>query len=126
MRTMTKAERFFWLNAGFSYNPKTQTKAQGRRECAEALAQAEAYARNLGFEFEWEHDSEPWDAGDTDYVPTEVLNCRIPDPENSRYSLASLCGIADPDANYRRVIEAELASEALAQYDREVELLDAH
>ena len=126
MTTMTSAERFFWKHAGFCYDPKTETKAQGKRRCAESLAQAEQYANNLNFEFEWEFDDMPWDPGDTDYVPTEVLCCRIIDPKNPRYSLASLCGIADPDENYRRVIEAELASEALVQYDREVEILDAH
>ena len=56
----------------------------------------------------------------------EVLCCRIPDPDTPRYSLASLSGITDPDRSYRRVIEAELASEAITALDREIETLDAH
>ena len=56
----------------------------------------------------------------------EVLCCRIIDPGNPRRSLASLCGITDPDRNYGRVIEAELAAEAIADLDREIETLDAH
>jgi hypothetical protein len=40
-----------------------------------------------------------------------VLCCVLKDGDGN--VLASLCGITDPDSNYRRVVEAELASEAL-------------
>jgi len=31
---------FFLKHAGYSYNPQTETKEQGRRRCAKALVQA--------------------------------------------------------------------------------------
>jgi hypothetical protein len=38
MKAMTTDQRFFWKHSGYSYDPKTETRAQGRRRCAEALA----------------------------------------------------------------------------------------
>lgn len=78
------------------------------------LAKAEQWAEQQGVTFHWQGDDEPWDPGDTDYTPTEVLGCiaRSADGE----VLASLWGIADPDRNYGRVIEAELASEAFSDW----------
>jgi hypothetical protein len=128
-KQLTPDQFFFYQNAGFSWTTKKETREQGRIRCAVELAQAEQYARNLGWEFEWEFDECPdlsWMSDEEREQEHEVLCCRIPDPENTRYSLASLCGITDPDSNYRRVIEAELASEAIAELDREIETLDAH
>jgi hypothetical protein len=126
-KQLTPDQFFFYQNAGYSYDTKTETAEQGRIRCAMELAQAEQYARNLGWEFEWEWDPDlSWMTDEEREHDHEVLCCRIPDPENSRYSLASLCGITDPDSSYRRVIEAELASEALAEYDHDTETLGAH
>ena len=86
-------------------------------------------AQRLGYEFEWEFDECPdlsWMSDDERQQGHEVLCCRVVDPGNPRYSVASLCGITDPDRNYRRVIEAELAVEAIAELDREIEILDVH
>ena len=85
--------------------------------------------QRLGYVFEREFDEGPdlsWMSDEEREHDHEVLCCRIPDPENTRHSLASLCGITDPDSRYRRVIEAELAAEAVAGLDREIETLDAH
>lgn len=126
---LTPAERFFYEHAGYSYKPKAETREQGRIRCAIALAKAEIEASNVGLTFVWDWDECPdlsWMSEEELAQEHEVLCCRIPDPENTRYSLASLCGIVDADANYRRVIEAELASEAMHEYDREIETLDAH
>jgi len=127
--SLTAAERFFYDHAGYSYGPN-ETAQQGRIRCAQALAKAEQVAVNLGWEYEWEWNQDAdlsWMTEEERQQEHEVLWCRIPDPENSRYSLASLfCGITDPDAKYRRVIEAELASEVLVECDREAEVLDAH
>jgi hypothetical protein len=127
-KSLTPDQLFFYENAGYSYK-EPETAEQGRIRCAIELAQAEEYARGLGWEFEWEHDQSPdlsFMSDEERSQEHEVLCCRIPDPSNPKYSLASLCGIVDADRNYRRVIEAELASEALADYDREIEILDAH
>src|SRR5262245_2759984 len=110
-RTMTPAERFFWKHAGYSYGP-TQTRAEGRRECARELAGAEAWAERMGITFEWIPDNQEWDL-DAEEQPREVLGCVV------RYSTGtigpSLWGIGDPSRNYGRVIEAELALEALEE-----------
>lgn len=106
-----KAFKFFRANCGYSVPP-------GRAACALALARAERDARAEGIEFRWEYD--PDGASDwrsdlrrdyTDYTPEYVEECRAVSERGK--TLASLCGIADADDNYRRVVEAELASEAL-------------
>jgi hypothetical protein len=128
-KALTPAQLFFYEHAGYSYDPKTETAEQGRIRCAVELADAEATGQRLGYTFEWDWDECPdlsWMSDEERKEEHEVLCCRIPDPENTRYSLASLCGITDPDSNYRRVIEAELAQEAIAELDREIETLDAH
>ena len=115
MRRMTKEERFFYDHAGFSYDPKTETRAQGKRRCAESLARAEDWREQEEADgtltIEWLADDLPWD-GDGDYVPNEVLGCVITIGDET----VSLWGIADPDASYRRVIEAELANEAMTGF----------
>jgi hypothetical protein len=106
-KTMTPAERFFWTHAGYSYG-QGETKASGRRRSAEEMAKAEQDAERMGWTASWEWDDMPWD-GDVP-APHEVLGCVL---KNDRGEvLASLWGIGDPDKNYRRVIEAELALEA--------------
>ena len=127
-KQLTPDQFFFYQHAGYSYDPKTETAEQGRLRCAKELAEAEAIGQRLGYVYEWEFDECPdlsWMSDEEREQEHEVLCCRIVDPENTRYSLASLCGITDPDHN-RRVIEAELASEAIAELDREIETLDAH
>ena len=120
---------FFYQNAGYSYDAKTETAEQGRIRCAKDLAEAETVAQRLCYVFEWGFDECPdlsWMSDEEREQEHEVLCCRIVDPENPRYSLASLCGITDPDSRYRRLIEAELAAEAIADLDHEMETLDVH
>jgi hypothetical protein len=128
VQSLTQDQRFFYEHAGYSYKaPETAT--QGRIRCAIELAQAEEYALNLNWEFEWDWDECPdlsWMSEEEQNEDHEVLCARIVNPDDRRHSLASVCGITDPDSNYRRVIEAQLASEALADYDKETETLDAH
>jgi hypothetical protein len=128
-KQLTTDQFFFYQNAGYSYDSKTETPEQGRLRCARELAEAEAIAQRLEYVYEWEFDECPdlsWMSDEEREQEREVLCCRIVDPENTRYSLASLCGITDADRNYGRVIEAELAAEAIANLDREIETLDAH
>ena len=128
-KQLTIDQFFFYQHAGYSHNPETETAEQGRLRCAVELAEAETIAERLGYSFEWEWDSDPdlsWMSDEEREQDHEVLCCRIPDPDTPRYSLASLSGITDPDRSYRRVIEAELASEAITALDREIETLDAH
>jgi hypothetical protein len=128
-KRLTVGQFFFYRNAGYSYDSKTETPEQGRLRCAKELADAETIGQRLGYVLEWDFDECPdlsWMSDEEREHDHEVLCCRIPDPENTRHSLASLYGITDPDSRYRRVIEAELAAEAIADLDREIETLDAH
>jgi len=128
-KQLTVDQFFFYQNAGYSHDPMTEAPERGRLRCAKELADAETIGQRLDYVFEWEFDECPdlsWMSDEEREQDHEVLCCRIPDPENARHSLASLCGITDPDSRYRRVIEAELAAEAIADLDREIETLDAH
>ena len=123
---LISAYRFFREHAGYRVGHSAET--------AMALARAELRARDLSLIFMWEDESEPWD-GDVPLAPTDLLEwaaCYEP-KEGRDYSrgyfdrkdcgriLASLgmvatTGYSDP---YRRVVEAELASEALDTLDAE-------
>jgi hypothetical protein len=109
------AEEFFYRNAGSSYTPGKETEEQGKRRGAKKLAKAEREAAKRGWTVEWEHDPEPWD-GDDDDQPSEVLNAVLRD-KNGKV-LASLGAIGDPSRSYGRVVEAELALEALGSKGR--------
>lgn len=107
-----KAIAFFYKHAGYSHDPKKETRAQGRRRGAKALARAEAEASARGWRVEWEGDPEAYEMGDAETEePREVLGAVLRD-ENG-HVLGSLWGIGDPTREYRRVVEAELALEAL-------------
>ena len=106
------AAQFFYKHAGWGYTPGKETKAQGQRRGAKLLAEAEAEAARRGWRVKWEDDQLPYEIGDAETeMPSEVLTAVLYD-ENGNV-LASLGGIADPDRNYGRVVEAELALEAL-------------
>ena len=99
-----------------------------------ALARAEERAQKLGFTFVWEDEQEDWD-GDVPLEPTDLLEwcacyqrqeiCQhsdsgMCDRKECAEMLASLSmfattGYSDP---YRRVVEAELALEALEVLDK--------
>lgn len=109
----SKAVAFFRKHAGYAVRPgesKTRAKTRG----AQALARAEAEAEARGWTVDWEHDPEEWQ-GDVER-PFEVLTAVLRDADGQ--VLASLGGIGmtgnrKTDRDYGRVIEAELADEAL-------------
>ena|SRR5215831_17223718 len=117
---MNGTVKFFFDHAGYSYDPKTETKRQGRLRCAKAMANAERLAQSYGLQFNWEDD---WLVGDHTKEfdtykenPQTCESCVCVDIEGN--VLASLGCIDDADSNYRRVIEAELALEAIPQYQQ--------
>ena len=128
--TLREAIRFFAEHAGYFTPP-------GRMACAKKLALAEERAKDLGLHFAWEEEQDEWD-GDCPLASTDLLEwcaCYDRAPSDDRWRnisgapkarcLASLCMIAttgyrDP---YRRVVEAELASEALATLDAELDAI---
>lgn len=116
MTTKRTPFAFFLTHAGYSYNPQTETPMQGRRRCARALAWAEMRARDVGASFEWsidpDVDSSEWSDEEPPYAQWQCIA-----RDASGVVFASLHGIdfgrgkepwGDP---YRRVVEAELASE---------------
>lgn len=118
---MTPAERFFYEQAGYAYDPKTETPEQGRLNGARELARAERYAKDAGWHAEWTHDP-TWNGetlcshvGAEKCTPREVLDCVLYDARG--VTIASLGAIGDPSRDYARVVEAELASEALAHIE---------
>lgn len=130
--------QFFQKWAGFSRNPD-ESIASGRARCAHALVQAEKDARAADLVFVWEYEENPdvsWmDAEQTaDYndARLEMLSCYCfqdaecgfcNDAQDARRRhgkvsiLASLGGVSvypdEAGRAYRRVVEAELAQEAI-------------
>jgi hypothetical protein len=109
-----RAVAFFFEHAGYGYGPG-ETPEQGRKRGAVALAKAEQEATARGWAVEWSEDPDGWDSlGDIDpETVKEILSAVLKD-ENGEV-LASLGGIVDPDRAYGRVVEAELALEALSE-----------
>lgn len=111
---MTKAERFFYDNAGISYHPSTETMEQGRQRTARELASAEAEARDEGISFDWDHDP---DMDSSTFFSGELVwplwVCRMynADGEIIGYIGGVDFGIDGSPWNnaYKRVVEAELA-----------------
>jgi hypothetical protein len=111
--TLTEAEQFFYDHAGYSYRADHETKGSGRTRIAVLLADAEEARKRAGAEVQWEEDPDIWgeDAEATYWYAALV--------GESGETLASLGGIGfaegkGPDTDpYGRVVEAELASEAL-------------
>jgi hypothetical protein len=121
---LTVAARFFWAQGGYSYTPGKETAEQGRERCARNLAAAEGIAREAGYTFDWEtdcFDSSEWSDKRPNW-PQYVCLMR----DLTGKVVQSLCGIdfgedaSGPYGDYRRVVEAELASEEVSAVLREV------
>jgi hypothetical protein len=107
---------FFLKYAGYSYDPAKETAHQGRIRCAQSLAQAERMARDYDLRFQWEIDPDINSSEFSDEDPPwhlwEVI-CYSADGN----IVGCLGGVdfgrdRDPWMDpYRRVVEAELASE---------------
>lgn len=112
---MDDAVKFFYDNAGWSHDPVRETSDQGRIRCAEALARAEQRRKNEGAWVAWERDDFPF--GDDIHESHEcgyIATVWQYDAEtDAPVCLASLSAVdAEAGDDYRRVVEAELASEA--------------
>ena len=113
---MTTAYNFFLANAGYNYNPKTETEIQGRRRCAKGLAKAETWARDQGYSFSWRVDPDIDSSYFSNKRPAWPLwVCDMYGPEGEHVS--SMYGIdfgrdgSPYGDSYKRVVEAELACE---------------
>lgn len=119
--SLTPAERFFYDNAGYAYDPANQTEEQGHIETARGLAHAESRFRNGPYYADVVPDDIPYD-GDAPYDgPVWVVTLyRYSDGQEPDELLGSLGGVAcESDSDpYIRVVTAELAGEYLpAQKD---------
>lgn len=118
VKQLTSDQLFFYDHAGYSYG-LNETPEQGKIRCAKSLAEAEAAAQRLNWESHWELD--PYacigcDCGSKDCKcsmnePHETYTSWVTDSAGK--SLASLGGICEPAREYIRVVDAELAEEAL-------------
>jgi hypothetical protein len=118
-RQLSAAERFFYREAGYALRPH-ETEGEARASGARQLARAEEWARDQGYWFEWMPDCDgctgcECGSGDCpccDGAPHETLGCVMLDADGGvmPYSLWGVCGATSA---YRRVVEAELALEAM-------------
>jgi hypothetical protein len=106
---MTRKQEQFQF---FYKHAKTQTKRQGRAACARHLAAAERYFYEKGWRIEWHHEL---DAGVVNHTAEDgVETCEFAlllDADSN--ILASRGCIDNADSDYKRLIRAELALEAM-------------
>ena len=112
---MDDAVEFFEEHAGWGYNPATETPEEGKHRGAVELAAAESWATFWGVTFTWSDD---WSIGDHAEEYGEAYEAPYGEPETCELVVAdvgplyaSLGCIDGATPEYRRVIEAELASE---------------
>lgn len=112
---LTDQEQFFYDNAGYSYDPKTQTWEEGRIECAKHLAAVENHVKQSRIRFEWRVDQLCDSSEFSDEKPYYSLyECTA--LKNGK-GIGSLGGIDFGRGNtyrsqpYKRVVEAEIACE---------------
>lgn len=99
-----EAFKLFREWAGYSVPP-------GRTVCAWELVKAERAGCDAGLTFEWEHEWEQWD-GDCP-APVYLMCCLCRDASGVVVASLGMVGVNSLDDPYLRVVEAELASEAL-------------
>ena len=98
---LRKRARFFMENSG------SKDAAYAMK-----LAKAEQHAEEQGWTVEWDYDQDEYQLGDAeDKMPDEVLIAVLKDADG--HVLESLGGIGDPSPSYQRLVEAELALEAM-------------
>jgi hypothetical protein len=124
---MSKAERFFYTHAGFSWNPKTQTEDEGKRECARLLAAAERWASEEGIAYRWAIDEWANSSDFSDDTEPHALWQVVAYHDGD--VVGSLGGVdfgdgGDPwqseSSAYRRVTEAEIALERVKESGMEL------
>jgi hypothetical protein len=114
IKPLTADQQFFFDHAGYSYDPKTQTRAAGRTRCAIDLAAAEDLflqaARVADVGIDWEHDEIAAQDGGYESTCEQATIWHRTESGGVEY-LAALGGVWDAGSKYRRVVRAELAIE---------------
>ena len=109
---------FFFVHAGYSVGPN-EIRCEARYQNAVALANAEKWARECGFKYDWEEDE--FNSGEwNDELPFYPQWCvTMLDPNGKACEYLGCIDFGrdnDPDYEYQRVVEAELALEAYATH----------
>lgn len=126
---LTELEQFFYDHAGYSYDPKTETKDEGRTRCAKILAVADILAEVRGYTFEWELDPDI-DSSDFNDDPEPWSLWQVIAKDRIGNAFGALCGIdfgrdGHPSAAiYSRVVQAEIVSEHVGDPDAGETLYD--
>ena len=116
---MTSLEQFFWDHAGYSHDPKKESRWQGRIKCAKELAAAWTEFLNEDACVTWEIDpditSHDWEDSSKPERPTLIATLYC-----GKEIVGSLGGIDIPGSGdpYAKVIEAELWQEFSAWRDK--------
>ena len=115
---MTKQEQFFYDNAGFSYDPKTQSPDQGHIATAKALAAAETWLlTESGYSFgeSPDPDSDESFMGDKsqEYRNQWSGKAWVSVIEDEYGTVLACLGGCYGDSKYKRVVRAELALELI-------------
>jgi hypothetical protein len=107
------AERvaFFYEHAGYSFNPATETREQGRKRCARQLAVAEHNRIAGPYFISIEPDPEPYEGDESYDGPLWVVSLYRVDDRVEPECLASCSVVCDEGDPYLRVVAAELAVE---------------
>lgn len=117
-KALNQAVAFFLENAGYSYDPKTETPLQGHKRGAKVLAKAEREAHQRGFFYRWSVDTST-DSSEFDDAPEPwaLWQCAMYNEDgrivNSLHAIDFGRGGEPWGDNYRRVVEAELAIDGL-------------
>lgn len=113
---ITPEVAFFLANAGYSYNPKTETPEEGKLNSAIALAEAEAKGKDIGLHFGWEQDDVTTEdfSDEAPFYPLWICTCYFEGQPVAGLGGIDLGADGQPHSKaYPRVIQAELAAEAL-------------
>lgn len=111
-RHLNAAERFFWNNAGWSYDPRKETQARGRTLCAKAMADAEQAYQDAEAYANWCFKIVPDELATFDEGAPRWL-MYIEDTQG--HVMASLGAVDDDSKDYSRVIRAELSLELVEE-----------
>lgn len=109
---LSEREQFFYDHAGYSFKPGEETREQGKRRCALALAAAEQRLTDGPFFVTVERDPDPMD-GKSD-EPQWIVGLFTVTGASEPMCLGSMGAVDCPaDDPYLRVVAADLADELI-------------